>query len=274
LGIDSALPAAEVLALLLLAALAAGWVDAVVGGGGLIQLPALLLAFPGAAPLTIVATNKVSSVWGTTLAALVYARRLPRRPYVVATLLVAAAVGAAAGAALAGALPQRWLTPLALGALVIVATLVVLQPGLGVRGDGEDGGTQRGRVVLVVSLVVTGAVVGFWDGVFGPGTGTLLTIGLVAWSGYAFLDATGLAKAANVVTNIVAIVVFTVTFAGRGDAFPAQVWGVGLAMGAANLAGGWLGAHTALARGSGFVRAVFLAVVAALLIRLAWTLVG
>lgn len=269
------MPDPQTLVLLMLAALAAGWVDAVVGGGGLIQLPALLLAFPGAAPLSILATNKVSSVWGTTLAAVVYARRLPRRRRVVAGLLLASAVGATAGALLAGGIPQGWLTPAALVALAVVAVVVIARPGLGVRTSGGDTGEplRRGRRVLIVSVAATGVLVGFWDGVFGPGTGTLFTMGLVAWSGYAFLDATGLAKAANVTTNVVAIVVFTLIFAARGDPFPAQVWGVGLTMGVANLAGGWLGARTALARGSTFVRTVFLVVVVALVLRLVWTLI-
>ncbi len=262
------LPEPEVLLLLIMAAAVAGRVDAVVGGGGLIQIPALLLAFPGASPLVILATNKVSSVWGTTTAAILYARQRPLDRMALVTLCTAAGGGAVVGAALAGGIPTGLFSPLVIALMVAVTVLVVVQPGRGLQ--------ERTAAVtsgVTVSVLVIGSVVGFWDGVFGPGTGTLFTLGLVAWTGYSFLQATGLSRAANVVTNLVAIIVFTITFSRTGPAFPPEVWAIGLPMGAANVLGGWIGARTAIARGSRFVRIVFVAVVAALVVRLTWDLI-
>jgi uncharacterized membrane protein YfcA len=250
----------QVLALLLLAALVAGWVDAVVGGGGLVQLPALLLALPSATPVQVLATNKLSGVWGTTAAAITYARRLPRRPRAVGVLTAAAAAGSALGAGLAAFVPSDVFTPLVLVLVLVIGVITVARPQLGL--------VERHRVRSVrfaVLLAGIGLGVGLWDGIFGPGTGTLFVFALVGLAGYQFLDATGLARIANAVTNLAALAVFTV----QG----APLWTLGLLMGAANLAGGWLGARTAIARGSRFVRVVFLVVVGLLAARLAWDVV-
>ncbi|MFC5380343.1 TSUP family transporter [Aquipuribacter nitratireducens] len=251
----------QAVALLVLAALVAGWVDAVVGGGGLVQLPALLLALPGATPVQVLATNKLSGVWGTTAAAVTYARRLPRRPRAVGVLTAAAAVGSGLGAALAALVPPGLFTPLVLVLVVVIGVVTVARPRLGL--------VERHRVrsmSFAALLAGIGIGVGVWDGIFGPGTGTLFVFALVGLAGYQFLDATGLARIANAVTNLAALVVFTL----QG----APLWTLGVLMGAANLAGGWLGAHTAIARGSAFVRAVFLVVVGLLAARLAWDVVA
>ncbi|WP_336922734.1 TSUP family transporter [Aquipuribacter sp. SD81] len=251
----------QVVALLVLAALVAGWVDAVVGGGGLVQLPALLLALPTATPVQVLATNKLSGVWGTTVAAVTYARRLPRRPRAVGVLTVSAAAGSALGAALAAFVPSEVFTPLVLVLVVVIGVVTVARPQLGL--------VERHRVRSVsfaALLAGIGIGVGVWDGIFGPGTGTLFVFALVGLAGYQFLDATGLARIANAVTNLAAIAVFAV----QG----APLWTLGLLMGAANLLGGWLGARTAIARGSRFVRVVFLVVVGLLAARLAWEVVA
>lgn len=251
----------QVLGLLLVAAFVAGWVDAVVGGGGLIQLPALLLGLPGASPVTVLATNKLSSVWGTGVAAITYARRLERRPRAALVLTVFAGVGSAIGAVLAGYVPPGVFTPLVLVLVVVIGLVTVFRPALGLVEKRRWVGLRHAW-----ALAAIGVVVGLWDGVFGPGTGTLFVFALVGLAGYAFLDSTGLAKIANFVTNLAALAVF----AAQG----APMWTLGLLMGAANLAGGWLGAHTAISRGSSFVRAVFLVVVVGLALRLAWDLMA
>jgi uncharacterized membrane protein YfcA len=243
--------------LLCLAAGFAGWVDAVSGGGGLVQLPALLIWLPGAAPATVLATNKLSSVCGTAAAALTYQRRV--RPDLRTALPMAAValVGAAAGAACASLLPRSVFEPLVLVLLVAVAAWTVARPAMGLeerlRFDGH-------RHHLVAAAA--GGSIGFYDGIFGPGTGAFLVVALVGLLGYAFLQASATARIVNLATNLGALLVFVP----QG----APLWGLGLAMGACNVAGGWLGAHTAIRQGSGFVRVVFLTVVTALVLRLGY----
>lgn len=245
------------LALLVLAALLAGWVDAVVGGGGLIQLPVLLLAFPQAAPAQVLATNKLASIVGTATSSITYARRIRPDPATVAVMAPSALAGAAGGAASAGLMSNQVFRPLALAALVVVAVLTVRRPDLGDLTELR----HEGRRHLVRAGLIAAAI-GFYDGIFGPGTGTFLVIALVTVLGYSFLDASGTAKITNFATNLGALLVFVPA--------GAPLWGVGLAMAGGNLVGGYLGARTAVSRGSRFVRTVFLVVVAALTVRLAW----
>lgn len=257
-GLD--LPLAT-LALLVAVAFIAGWVDAVVGGGGLIQLPALLIGLPpGTAPAAVLGTNKLSSMWGTATSAVTYARRVRPDRRTVLPLVVGAAAGSVAGAQLAKLLPEKAFTPIVLAALVGVGLYTWRRPDLGlVSAVRHTGGAHSGRTVLI------GLVVGAYDGFLGPGTGSFFVIALVGVLGYGFLEASAKAKIANLVTNVAALVVFA--------AHGTLLWGLGLAMGAANLLGGYLGARTAIARGNRFVRQVFLVVVAALALKLAYDLV-
>ena len=241
--------------LLCVAAAFAGWVDAVSGGGGLVQLPALLIWLPGAAPATVLATNKLSSVCGTSASALTYQRRV--RPDLRTALPMAAVAlaGSAAGAACASLLPRSVFEPLVLVLLVAVAVWTALRPRMGLEQRLRFSGHRHYLVAVLV-----GGVIGFYDGIFGPGTGAFLVVALVGLLGYAFLPASATARIVNLATNVGALIVFVP----QG----APLWGLGLSMGACNVAGGWLGAHTAIRQGSGFVRGVFLVVVAALVARL------
>jgi hypothetical protein len=244
-------------ALLVVAALVAGWVDAVVGGGGLVQLPALLIGLPAAGPAQVLATNKLSSVAGTATAALTYARRVRPDLRTAAPMALTALAGAAGGAACATLLPQRVFRPLVLVLIVGVGIHTLRRPDLG-RAHAPHPDPRRHRTVALAA----GAGIGFYDGIFGPGTGSFLVFVLVGVLGYGFLEASALAKITNLATNAGALLVFVP----RG----APLWHLGLLMATANVAGGYLGARTAAARGSGFVRAVFLCVVAVLIVRLGW----
>lgn len=254
------MPELHVVLLLCAAAAFAGWVDAVSGGGGLVQLPALLLLLPGAAPEAVLATNKLSSVCGTTAAALTYQRRV--RPDLRTALPMAgvALAGSAGGAACASLLPRDVFRPLVLVLLVLVAMWTVARPSLGLEERLRFSGHEHHLVAAGA-----GAVIGFYDGIFGPGTGAFLVVALVGLLGYAFLQASATARIVNLATNVGALLVFIP----QG----APLWRLGLFMGACNIAGGWLGAHTAIRRGSGFVRVVFLTVVAALVLRLGYDVV-
>ena len=242
--------------LLCVAAGFAGWVDAVSGGGGLVQLPALLIGLPHAAPAVVLATNKLSSVCGTAASALTYQRRV--RPDLRTALPMAAValVGAVGGALCASVIPGGVFRPLVLVLLVAVGALTIARPRMGLAEELRFHGRRHHAVAAVC-----GGAIGFYDGIFGPGTGAFLVVALVGLLGYAFLAASATARIVNLATNVGALLVFVP----QG----APLWGLGLAMGACNVAGGWFGAHTAIRRGSGFVRVVFLVVVAGLVVKLA-----
>jgi len=257
-GVDTFDVSALALALLVLAAFAAGWVDAVVGGGGLVQLPALLIGLPAdAPPASVLGTNKLSSVFGTTTSAITYARRLRPDWRTVLPLVVASAAGSAVGAQLAKLLPRELFTPIVLVALVGVGLYTWRRPRLGLVSERKHDGSAH-----YVRTAVIGLGVGAYDGFLGPGTGSFFVILLVGVLGYGFLEASAKAKIANVATNLSAIAVFA--------AHGSVLWALGLAMGAANLVGGLVGARTALRQGNGFVRKVFLIVVAALIVKLGY----
>ncbi len=249
------------LGLLLVAALVAGWVDAVVGGGGLIQLPALLVGLgPGTAAVHSLATNKMASIFGTTTSSITYYRRV--RPDLRTALPMAgfALVGALGGAAIALVLPSQAIRPVVVVALVGVLVHTVRHPTLGVATQLRHSGRRHHATAGTI-----GFVIGVYDGAVGPGTGSFLVFALVSLVGYAFVEASAKAKIANVATNLGALMVFV----------PQGVvlWRLGLVMGVANVLGGYVGARTAVARGARFVRAVFIVVSAALLLRLGYDVV-
>lgn len=245
------------LVLLLAAAFVAGWVDAVVGGGGLIQLPALLTALPVDAPTgAVLGTNKVASAAGTAVASLTYVRRLPPIARTVIPLVLCALAGSAVGAALASTLPRDWLAPVVLVAVLAVGAFTLLRPAMGlVHAPRHEGG---GHVLRTAAI---GAGVGVYDGALGPGTGSFFIILMVGVLGYGFLEASVHAKLANLTTNIGALLVFGL----QGEVW----WLLGGMMALANLLGGYLGARLALRLGSRFVRSVFLVVTGVLALRLA-----
>ncbi|MCU1432791.1 MAG: sulfite exporter TauE/SafE family protein [Actinotalea sp.] len=212
---------------------------------------------PGISPLQALATNKVASIMGTSVSAATFYRRVGPDLRTALPMALAALLGAAGGAALASSLPPGVIKPVILVALVLVAVWTLARPGLGAATDLRW--TDHRHLTGALAL---GAGIGFYDGLVGPGTGTFLVIGLVGVLGYAFLEASAKAKIINAATNLGAIVVFAL--------HGAPLWALGLLMGVANIAGAYLGARMAVAKGSGFVRVVFLLVVGALVVRLAW----
>ena len=248
--------------LLLVAAGAAGWVDAISGGGGLLQLPALLIALPGAEPATALGTNKLSSIIGTSGAARAYVRNVRVDLRTAVPMALAAFIGSAFGATLATRLPAASFQPVILVLLIAMWLWTALRPAMGQADALRWPGRRRHTAVAVGA----GAVIGTYDGLFGPGTGSFLLMVLVAGLGYSFLAASATAKIVNLGTNAAALIVFG--FTGH------VIWLLGLAMGAANLVGAVFGARAAISRGSGFVRVVFLAIVGVLIIRLGWQILG
>ncbi len=254
-------PTLTVLALLGLAGLAAGFVDAVVGGGGLIQLPALLVGLPQAAPVQVLATNKLASICGTTMSSATYYRRIRPDPRTFGPLMLFAFAGSAAGAVVASNIPREAFQPIVLVALVLVGGYVLMRPTIGEETLLRFAGHRH-----TAAAMLTGLAVGFYDGALGPGTGSFFVIALVGLLGYSFLEASAKARLANWATNLAALCVFVP----QG----AVLWRVGLVMGACNLIGGYLGARTAVARGAGFVRVFFVVVVAAFVVRIGGEVLG
>ena len=237
-----------------LASLLAGLVDAIVGGGGLILVPALFATFPAAPPATLLGTNKSASVWGTSMATLQYARRVRMRWPVMLPAALAALVGSFVGAWVVTLIDPGFLRRLLPFILLAVLLYTLARKDLGrTHAPHLD---QRRETLLACAI---GAVIGWYDGFFGPGTGSFFIFLFVRLLGYDFLNASAAAKLLNVATNVAAIALF----AAKGHVW----WHVGLVMAVANVAGSLVGTRLALRHGAGFVRGVFIAVVGALILK-------
>ena len=245
------------LIMLLAAALFAGFVDAVAGGGGLIQVPTLLMALPAESPATVFGTNKLASIFGTGNAALRYARRISLPWSIALPAAAAAVVFSFAGAMAVTWLPKDVVRPLVLGLLVLVLAYTVIKPGFGVVSGSRLTPLVERRWALWV-----GAGLGFYDGFFGPGAGSFMIFAFVRLFRLDFLHASSAAKVVNFATNAAALAYFAPT----GHV----LWAVGLAMAVFNIAGALLGARLALRHGSGFVRGVFIVVASVLIVRLGY----
>lgn len=242
------------LAIVTLASLFAGFVDAIVGGGGLVLVPVMFSVFPSAAPATLFGTNKGAAVWGTAWATLQFSRRV-EMPW--PTLLPAAA-SALAGSAL-GAWTLTQLPPTGLRKALPFILLAVFVYTLARKEFGREHQRRyRGRTEAVVASVI-GLLIGFYDGFFGPGTGSFFVFLFVRLLGYDFLHASASAKLLNTATNVSAVLLF----AWKGHVW----WHLVVIMAIANVLGSLLGTRLALKHGSGFVRVVFVLVVGGLLLK-------
>ncbi len=236
------------------ASLLAGFVDSIVGGGGLILVPALFAVFPTTHPATLFGVNKGASVWGTAVATVQYARRVDMR---WAALLPAAAAG------FAGSLGGAWLVTVVDGGFLRKLLPFVLLAVLAYTLVKKDLGRVHaprfsGHAETLVACSI-GLVLGFYDGFFGPGTGSFFVFLFVRWLGYDFLNASASSKLLNTATNLAALALF----AYKGHVW----WHFALTMAVANVLGSLLGTRLALKHGSGFVRVVFMVVVSALILK-------
>lgn len=237
-----------------LASLLAGFVDSIVGGGGLILVPALFATFPAAAPATLFGTNKGASIWGTAFATWQFSRRVEMR---WAALLPAAAAGfvaSFAGAWLVTVVSAEFLRKLLPAVLLMVLLYTLAKKELGLNHAPRFSGRKEAWVAAGI-----GALIGFYDGFFGPGTGSFFVFLFVRLLGYDFLSASASAKLLNTATNGAALILF----AAKGHIW----WHFVLAMALANVVGSLLGTSLALKHGTGFVRVVFMGVVSALILK-------
>lgn len=245
-----------IFAICVAAAFLAGFIDAIAGGGGLIQLPVLLWTFPTAPLASILGTNKAVSIVGTSTAANTYRKKIEVNVKLLIPMMSAAFVGSIVGALLATNVSREIFEPIILVILIGVGTFTILRP--------DFGKLEKVREVSPALAPAIGLIIGFYDGLIGPGTGMFLLFSLVGFVGTSFLGASAIAKFVNVSTNLAALIIF----------IPGGhvIWLVAALMAPANLLGGYLGARTALDRGSAFVRYTFLLVLAALIVRLVITI--
>lgn len=236
------------------ASFVAGLLDSIVGGGGLILIPALFTTYPGAVPATLFGTNKCAGIWGTAIAAMQFSRRVELQWQ----WLLPASI-AALGGSLMGAWSVTQVDPSLLRKLLPFLLLAVLLYTLANRNLGVDHAPTRGPGATVAIAVGIGAAIGWYDGFFGPGAGSFFIFLLVRLLGFDFLNASASAKVLNVATNSAALLLL----AARGHVW----WQIGLTLAVANVAGSIAGTHLALRHGAGLVRRVFLVVVSALILK-------
>jgi uncharacterized membrane protein YfcA len=243
--------------ILLFAAFFAGAIDAVVGGGGLIQIPALFAVYPTESAATLFGTNKCASVVGTANATWRYARQVKMPWRTILPAAVAAFVLSYAGAAAVAWLPKDAVRPLILILLIGAAIYTLRRKDFGQVHQPAHSGHKE-----LIYAILLGGLIGFYDGFFGPGTGSFLIFLFVRFFGFDFLHASAGAKVVNVATNLAALAYFVPN--GYVIALLAAVMAV------ANVSGSIAGTWLALKHGSAFVRQVFLILVGVLIVKFAW----
>lgn len=240
-----------------LAAFLAGTIDAVVGGGGLIQMPALFSTLPNVMPATLLGTSKLAGIWGTGAAAISYARRIRIEWGTAGPAALSAFLFAFAGAYTVTHIPPDLVRKLLPFILVVVAVYTWRRKDFGAsHAPAHVGWNEKGLAILV------GAGIGFYDGFFGPGTGSFLLFLFVRFFGFNFLSASAVAKIVNVACNAAALLWFG--YSGH------LLWQLGCVMAICNIAGSLLGTRMAIKNGSSFVRRIFLLVVSALILKTAY----
>ena len=238
-------------------AFCAGAIDAAVGGGGLIQIPALMGALPNYATATVFGTNKLASICGTASAAFSYLRQVKLQWKLLAVIGVTAFVSSFGGAACVSLVPQEILRPFVLFMLIVIAIYTFMKKQFGqVHVD------QHITPKLLFFAALGSLAIGFYDGIFGPGTGSFFIFFFIRFLQVDFLHASALSKIGNFMTNLAALSFFIPA----GHIF----FQLGFMMAAANIAGSLLGVRLALKYGSGFIRILFLILVSILICRLAY----
>lgn len=232
-----------------------------VGGGGLVLVPAMFAAFPATAPATLFGTNKSAAICGTAVATWQYSRRVRIDWASLWPAIVAALAGAFAGAWAVTVMHPGFLRKLLPFVLLAVLLYTLVKKDMGRAHAPRYSGLRQQAVATAVGLVV-----GWYDGFFGPGTGSFFVFLFVRLLGHDFLHASVNAKVLNLATNLAALALF----ASKGHVW----WHFAVPLAAANVLGGVLGAWMALRYGTGFVRTVFIVVVGLLILKTGWDAFG
>ena len=239
-----------------IAAFAAGFIDAVVGGGGLVQTPALLVTFPNLPVASILGTVKIPSFCGTAVSAWQYQKRISLQWRMLAWIALSAFASAMLGSYMVSILDNKVLKPIILIVLIIVALYTYGKKNLGHQHDELPYGEALWKGIIA------GLLIGFYDGFIGPGTGSFLVLVFITIIGFDFMHASAHAKVVNLATNFASIIYFS--------ASGHILFQLALPMAACNMAGGYAGTHLALAKGNKFIRIFFLVVVAGTILRFAF----
>lgn len=242
--------------LLILSVLAfmAGFIDAVVGGGGLIQLPALLVTLPNSPLPTIFGTNRIAALSGTSMAAFQYAKRIRFNVKLLITISIASFIASYFGAKIVSIINPATLKPIILIILIAIAIYTFLKKDL---GKVETKQLSLARQIIFGAAI--GLVIGFYDGFFGPGTGSFFVLAFVVILGFEFVQASAYAKIVNCMTNISALIVFI----RQGN----YIIGIAILMAVFNITGSIIGSKMALKKGNGFIRVFFLIIVTIMILR-------
>ncbi|MFD2570238.1 sulfite exporter TauE/SafE family protein [Spirosoma soli] len=237
----------------------AGFIDAIIGGGGLIQTPAMLFTLPQYPVPTLIGTTKIPSLAGSLMGAFQYSRRVAVAGRFIGPMMAIAFGASWLGSWTLSRVPNNFMKPLALVILVSVFIYTLTRKDFGQLAHHViSARRQRWR------MWVMGAVIGFYDGFFGPGTGSFLVLGFIALIGFDFLKASAHAKLVNAATNLASVLFFI----NKGG----LLYHVALPMAVANLSGAFLGARLAILKGNHFIRVFFLLVIAATILRFGWDL--
>lgn len=237
----------------------AGWMDAIVGGGGLISLPALMLLRPDLAVVVALGTNKAAAFFGTASAAITYLRRVEVPRSVLWPAMVCAALGGIAGASLVSLLPAEFARVLVLALLIAVFIYMVFKPDFGTLHAPKVNHEQGHKRAAVL-----GGGLGFYEGIFGPGTGSFLIFGYISLFGFSFVVASAAAKGVNAAASAAALTGFAIN--------DHILWSLVVPLAIANVIGAQIGARMVMRRGPAFVRPIYLLVVGLLISRLGWQL--
>ena len=249
------------IAVLSVFAFAAGLIDAAVGGGGLIQIPALFNVLPTAQPAALLGSNKLASVFGTAFAARSFIRKVTLDWGLIVPAALSAFVMSFAGAATVSLVPPSVMRPAVLVLIVLMAIYTFCKKDFGTLHKPA----QIGRKEQCLAVLIGGAI-GFYDGLFGPGTGSFLIFLFIRFFALDFLHASASAKVVNIATNLAALVFFVPT----GNV----LYAIALPMAVCNILGALTGTWLAVRKGAGFVRGLFLVLLCVLIAKLSWVLLA
>lgn len=243
--------------LLCLAAFAAGFIDAIVGGGGLIQTPMGLILLPNLSVSTVIGTLKIPAFSGTSFAAFQYLKKVVIQWKLLLIMMFLAVPSAFLGSTILTYVSNDFMKPLLLVVLSLLAIYTYARKNFGQQVAKDHSNTTQVLYAVLISIIV-----GFYDGFIGPGTGNFFVVAFIALMGFDFLHASANAKMVNLATNFGSICLFI----SKGKI----IWAIALPMAASNALGGWLGAKLAINKGNGFIRIFFLIVVIGTLLRFAY----